>query len=86
MSELKNSIQSIKNRLDYQMKEKYHVISLIWIQRTILMDLFTKQKETHRFRGLMYGYRGEGGMRDRLGVWDLHTTILKIDNQEVPTV
>ena len=31
MSELKNSIQSIKNRLDYQIqKEKYHMISLIY--------------------------------------------------------
>ena len=28
----------------------------------------------------------KGGKRDTLGVWDLYTTILKIDKQEVPTV
>ena len=36
------------------------------------MNLFTKQKETHRHRKQTYGYqRGRGGgQRDKLGVWD----------------
>ena len=34
------------------------------------MNLFTKQKETHRLRKLTYDYqRGKGG-RDNLGGWD----------------
>ena len=66
------------------------------------MNLFTKQKQTHRCRKQTYGYqRGKGG--NKLGVWDLyiyiymytrtHThiyiykyTIYKIDNQQGPTV
>ena len=36
----------------------------------IQMNLFTKQKQTHRHRKQMYGYqRGKRG-RDKLGVWD----------------
>ena len=34
------------------------------------MNLFKKQKQTHRLREQIYGYQGEGGGRDRLGVWD----------------
>ena len=34
------------------------------------MNLFTKQKQTHRHRKQIYGYqRGKGG-RGKLGVWD----------------
>ena len=50
------------------------------------MNIFTKQKETHK---QTYGYqRGNTGGKDKLGVWDqqIHTTIYKIDNQEGPTV
>ena len=52
------------------------------------MNLFTKQKQTHRLRenlGLPGG-RVEG--RDRLGVWDwhVHAAIFKIDKQQGPTV
>ena len=47
------------------------------------MNLFTKQKQIHRFRKQTYGYqRGKvGGGRDKLEVWDQrrHTTIYKID-------
>ena len=53
------------------------------------MNLFTKQKQTHRLYKQMYGYqRGNVGGRDKLGVWDyhIHTTIYKIDNQQGPTV
>ena len=52
------------------------------------MNLFTKQKQTHRLRRQTYDYqRGKVGGRDKLGVWDqqIHTTVYKIDNQQGPT-
>ena len=42
------------------------------ILKLIQMNLFTKQKQTHRHRNQTYGYQGgegEGG-RDKLGIWD----------------
>ena len=47
------------------------------------MNLFTKQKQTHRLQKQIYGYQREKVEgRDKLGVWDqhIHTTIYKIDN------
>ena len=52
-------------------------------------ELITKQKQTHRRRKQIYGYqRGKVGGRDKLGVWDwhIHTTILRTDNQQRPTI
>ena len=47
-------------------KDKYY-ISLI-CGKIIQMNLFTKQKQTHRHRRQTYGYqRGRGG---KLGLWD----------------
>ena len=46
------------------------------------MNLFTKQKQTHRFQNQIYGYqRGNVGEQDKLGSWDwhTHTTMYKID-------
>ena len=41
------------------------------IKKMIQMNLFIKQKQTHRLRERIYGYQGERvGGRDRLGVWD----------------
>jgi len=34
------------------------------------MNLFTKQKQAHRHRKHIYGYKGKAGRRDKLGVWD----------------
>ena len=34
------------------------------------MNLFTKQKQTHRHRKQTYGYQRERWERDILGVWD----------------
>ena len=54
----------------------------------IQMNLFIKQKPTHRHRKQTYvSQRGKGG-RDKLGVWDeqKHTTVYKIDKQQGPTV
>ena len=56
------------------------------------MSLFTKQKETKRFRKRIKGNkRGIKGGRDKLGVWDEHThttlsTIQKTDKQQGPAV
>ena len=49
------------------------------------MNLFTKQKQTHRHRKEIYDYQGEiGWERDKLGVWDswIYITIYKIDKQQ----
>ena len=58
-------------------------------KKIIQMNLFTKQKQTHRLREPTYGYQGRRvGGRDRVGVWDwhVHTAVFKIDNQKGPTV
>ena len=43
------------------------------------INLFTKQKQSHRCRRLTYGYQGEG---DKLGDWDRHirSIIYKTDS------
>ena len=51
------------------------------------MNLFMKEKQTHRLRKQTYGYqKGKVGGRDQLGGWDqhIHTTIYEIDNQQGP--
>ena len=60
-------------------------------KKMIQMNLFTKQKHTHRFWKQTYSYqlpKGKGGGGDKLRVWDwhIHTTIYKIDNQQGSTV
>ena len=66
------------------------MISLICgIKKMIQMNLFIKQKQTHRLQKQTYGYqRGKGWGRDKLGGWDEHiyTTVYKTDNQQGPTV
>ena len=44
-------------------KDKYHMISLLrGINKLIQMNLFTKQKQTHRLQKQNYGYqRGQVG-------------------------
>ena len=51
-------------------KDNYHMISFIHgIYNLIQMNLFTKQKQTHRHRKQIYGFqRGKGVGRDKLGV------------------
>ena len=55
----------------------------------IQMNLFTKQKQTHRPTEQTYGYQGGrmGGKNSRV-VWDQHvyTAIFKINNQQGPNV
>ena len=51
------------------------------------MNLFTKQKQSHRFQKQTYGdQRGKLGGRGTLEVSHGHTTIFKIDNQQGPAV
>ena len=46
------------------------------------MNLFTKQRQSHRCREQTYGYQGGKGGWDELGDWDWHTytTTYKIGN------
>ena len=52
------------------------------------MNLFIKQKQTHRHRKQTYGYpRGKSGQRDKLGVWELtytqhSSTCKRINNKD----
>ena len=53
------------------------------------MNLFTKQKQTHKLKRMnLWLPGGRVGGTDRLGVWDRHVynAIFKIDNQRGPTV
>ena len=71
-------------------KEKHHRISLICrIFKKIQMNLFIKQKQSHRVSKQTYGYQGgRMGSRDSYGVWNghVHTAIFKMDDQQGPTV
>ena len=53
------------------------------------MNLFAKEKQTHRLRKRTYGCQEERQRgRDSQGVWDerVHNAIFKVDNQQGPTV
>ena len=50
------------------------------------MNLFTKQKQSHRCKKQTYGSQGGKGGGDKLGDWDrhIHTTIYKqITNKDL---
>ena len=51
------------NEVSQTEKDKYYMISLLCgIRKIVKMNLFTKQKQTHRHRKQTYGYqRGRGG-------------------------
>ena len=49
-------------------------------KKMVQMNLFTKQKQSHRCRKQNYGYEGrERGITGRLGLTYRHTTIYQID-------
>ena len=52
------------------------------------MNLFTKQKQTHRHRKQAFGCQRGEKARDKFGVWDyqVHITMYKIDKQQGFTV
>ena len=45
------------------------------------MNLYTKQKQTHRHKKQAYSYQRGKKEKDKLGVWDenIHTSIYEID-------
>ena len=55
----------ILNEVSQAEKDKYYMMSLICgIRKIVKMNLFTKQKQTHRHRKQTYSYqRGRGGER-----------------------
>ena len=58
-------------------------------KKEIQMNLFTRQKQTHRLGEQTCGcQRGKVEDRDGLVIWDLHVSsaIFEIDNQQGPTV
>ena len=40
------------------------------LKKLIRMNLFIKQKLTHRYRKQIYGWQQRIGGRDKLGIWD----------------
>ena len=77
----KISEREIKETRDYHTKlsksdrkrQVSYAITYMWnIKKKRQMNLFTKQKQTHRHRKQTYGYKGDSGGegRDKLGVWD----------------
>ena len=45
-------------------------IAYMWnLKKQVQVNLFTKQKQSHRCRKQTYGYQEEKG-RDKLGYWD----------------
>ena len=52
-------------------REISYDITCMWnLKKMIQVNLFIKQKQTHRLREQTDDYRGKSGGRDRLGVWD----------------
>ena len=58
----------------------------------IQMNLFTKQKQTHRLREWINGCQakreGREAWEEEMGSWDWHvySAMFKMDNQQGPTV
>ena len=53
-------------------RDKHHMISLAYaIQKKMIQrNLFTKQKQTHRYRKQTGLPKGKARQRDKLGIWD----------------
>ena len=74
--------------------EKINILSEVILRYYLYVDskisyLFTKQKQTHRYRGKknLQLPKGKRWGRDKLGVWDyqIQTTTYKIDKQQCST-
>ena len=50
------------------------------------MNLFPKQKQTHRQKKETYGYHGKSGGNRSLGLLDTHIPIYKTDKKQGPIV
>ena len=51
-------------------KDKYHIILYVESKKMVQMNLFTKQKQSHKCRKQTYGYQRGKGRSDKLGDWD----------------
>ena len=49
-------------------------ITYMWhlVFRNIQMNLFSKQRQTHRYRRQTYGYQRKKWRWDKVGIWDAH--------------
>ena len=64
-------LKIIKRREVSQTERQIYDATSMWGLKMIQMNLFTKQKQTHRHGKQPYGYqRGKGWQRDKLGVLD----------------
>ena len=61
----------------------YDITYMYNVKKMIQMNLFTKQKQTHRLRKQIYRYQKGKVRRNKLGVWDqhIHTITYKIENK-----
>ena len=74
-----------RSKPDRERQISYDITYMWNLKKMIQMNLFSKQKQTHRPKKQTYGYqRGNVGGSDKLGDWDVpvNTTIYKIDNQK----
>ena len=61
---------TMRSKSDRERQISYAITYVQNLKKMIQMNLFTKQKQTHRLRERTYCYLGKGGERDRLGIWD----------------
>ena len=54
-----------------QTRQISHDITYMWnLKKMVQMNLFAKEKQSHRCRKQTYGYQGGKRGRDKLGDWD----------------
>ena len=63
-------------------KGNYMISLTNGIKKMTQMNLFIKQKQTHRLWKQTRLLKGKPGGGDKLGVWDIHTTTYKTDNPQ----
>ena len=73
----------LQSEVSQKERKRYYVVSLVCGSTNMIqMNLFAKQKQSHRCGKQTYGYQvGKGGW-DELGDWDRHiyTTMYNTDN------
>ena len=62
----------ILSEVSQMQKDISYDATYMWnLKNMVQMNLFTKQKQSHRYRKPTYGYQAGGkGGRDKLGDWD----------------
>ena len=77
----------ILSKVSQTQKDKYHDIAYMWnLKKGVQMNLFTKQKQSHRCRKQTYGSQGKrgGGINWEIGI-DIYTLsyIKQITNENL---